>query len=93
VSDDTVDAVDAAVVAEVGVTHPRRLALEHAIVDDGRRDQEVAQQAGISPSWFSLIKSGKVQPRPATRRRIAAVLGVPEHTIFPEFAAEAEVAS
>ena len=43
-----------------------------------RRQKDVAQAAGISPSYLALIEAGRRTPPPALRRRLAAALGLPE---------------
>jgi hypothetical protein len=69
----------------------RRRELEHVIIDDGRPQKVLADLCGLSEHGFSDVVTGATtRPRPATRARIAAVLGVDESEIFPEFV---EVAS
>jgi hypothetical protein len=64
-------------------TPRRNTALEIATVLDGRTHKEIAAAADLSSHGFSRIVGGAVQPRPATRQRIAAALGVEVDSIFP----------
>ena len=43
-----------------------------------KRQKDVAQAAGISPSYLALIEAGHRTPPPALRRRLAAALGLPK---------------
>jgi transcriptional regulator with XRE-family HTH domain len=58
------------------------LRLRHAIIDDGRLTRDIAQAVGVAAPYLSGIVTGRVTPGPATRARIADVLGHPEHDLF-----------
>lgn len=55
-----------------------------ALVEDGRRDYEVAEAAGVTPSWLSSLKNGwNNDPDPEKLRALATTLGKPS-THFTE---------
>lgn len=43
---------------------------------------DVAERAGISRNWFSLVKKGRVACSVPVARSIATVLGAPVDTLF-----------
>jgi transcriptional regulator with XRE-family HTH domain len=58
------------------------LNLRFAIIRDGRRQFEVAMEAGISETKFSKIISGRLNPSLTEKRRIAAALGLRPEQLF-----------
>lgn len=55
-----------------------------ALVEDGRRDYEVAKAAGVTASWLSSLKNGwNNDPDPEKLRALARELGKPS-TYFTE---------
>jgi transcriptional regulator with XRE-family HTH domain len=46
--------------------------------------QQLAKVLGVSQQTFSKYEKGKLMPSPDMQARIAAVLGVARHELFPE---------
>lgn len=64
------------------VATPNR-ALEHAIVDSGRTQRELARRMGMDETRLSRIVSGKARLFPRERRAIAKALRLPQRVLFP----------
>ncbi len=45
---------------------------------------DVALAVGMSPSQYSLVERGLVDPTPEQRAALAQFFGVPESVVFPE---------
>jgi transcriptional regulator with XRE-family HTH domain len=61
---------------------PRR-ALRRAIAMSELAHWQVAYMAGLSASSLSRLLSGRREPSPDEARRLAQVLGVEPHDLFP----------
>lgn len=46
---------------------------------------DVAQKAGLTQPWYSLIESGRLQPNESQKKRISEVIGVPAEKLFQPF--------
>ncbi len=59
------------------------IALKTAVILAGRRQIDVAAQAGIHNSRFSHIMLGRVEPTVEEKKAIAKVLRKPVSALFP----------
>ena len=50
----------------------------------GLKQECIAQKAGISASYISMLESGKRKPSPAVAKRLGKALGVPWTQFFEE---------
>ncbi len=60
----------------------KRTNLELAVFRDGRAKGEIAKAAGVSPSHFSQLLSGKRNPRISVAMRIAKALDADVAEVF-----------
>jgi len=58
--------------------------LHVAIALDGRKQYEIAIEAGLWPAVLSNIKQGQRTPGPEIKQRIADVLGMPVSELFDD---------
>jgi transcriptional regulator with XRE-family HTH domain len=63
---------------------PRQHRLKLAILEDGRRVQEIAAAAGLSATAVSGVCVGRLRPTENVRRRLAGALGRPEDELFDD---------
>jgi Helix-turn-helix len=59
-----------------------RVALRRALRADERPAWQIAYMVGISPSRLSLVASGRREPSPGERERLALALGVSVRELF-----------
>jgi hypothetical protein len=59
------------------------IALKIALLTSGRHQYLVAVDAQLSPTRLSEIVRGRHLPTPDEARRVAAVLGQPQRSLFP----------
>jgi transcriptional regulator with XRE-family HTH domain len=56
-------------------------ALRIARAASGLQQQELAQRAGLTPSYVSLVEMGKRNPSSATLRKLSRALQIPPHLL------------
>lgn len=70
---------------DLATPYPPAAALRAARVAAGLSQRELANRLGyVSTADISRFETGCARPWPAFRRRVAAVLGLPEVDVFPE---------
>lgn len=59
------------------------IALKVAIIESGRKQQDIARAAGIPETRFSHIVRGRIDATAKERERIARALGRSQDDLFP----------
>lgn len=47
----------------------------------GLQQQELAQKAGLTPGYISLVEMGRRNPSPSALRKLSRALGIPPHLL------------